>query len=478
MRRSSLVVVGLGLTLAHLALLVFQLPILTKTPGWFWGFFDRPFAYPMLSGLGTIAVLGALLWAVTSDAASSLRVAVIFATGVAIQFGLAWGEGRSLDGLRDRIVTTGHAEFATFAIAQPSASELITQYETRIEQHQLGVFAPSKPPGTLLFYVLTDRLAQAFHSTDDPQRRLEQLRTLAAWSWPWLAMLTLVPLFIFARQVMGDARAVLACAMYVVVPSVQLITLHTDETLFPLVTMTGAALAMGAMKRRSVTFAALAGMTAYLAMFCSFPLGVGVALGALTGAISSWRPVFKADRSGKPVDSLFFRGSLAAVMVLSALAVDRLFAWLWGYDFVLRWQRSVAYHAAWRGWHGRPLEYLHYGLLGLLEFALWLGLPLASLAAPQIAASFAKAHRTIDAATWHAVGVGGVLLIFAVFGETKGEFARLWLFMVPFACIVAADALTHIVAEPRRRWALMAVFTLQAAVLLATKRFQDFGRTL
>ncbi len=240
-------------------------------------------------------------------------------------------------------------------------------------------------------------------------------------------------------------------------PSVELITLHTDQVLFPLLAVTVAALTFTAFTRASLGLAFGAGVAASLAMFCSFPLGLGALLGIFAGLgarSTEWKVAAK----------------IALFVLLGAVVADRIFAWCLGYDFMLRYERSVAHHVAWRGWNGRLIEYVHYALLGLGEFGLWLGVPVTLLAASQVGGL----RSTRDAASFFATGLGLVLLALAVFGKTKGEVARLWLFLVPFACAAAANALSRFSSEPRYRAVVGAVFALEAAVLLATKRFQDF----
>ena len=66
-----------------------------------------------------------------------------------------------------------------------------------------------------------------------------------------------------------------------------------------------------------------------------------------------------------------------------------------------------------------------------------------------------------------------VLAYVAFRGESKGETARLWLFIVPWLCALAAD-------ELRQRWpegrpmAAGALLVLQWATVVLTKTGQDF----
>ncbi len=454
MRRPSLVA-GLVLTLMHLALLVFRLPWLVKTPGWFWGFEDKPFAMPVLVAAAAVASVALLTWVVRADTVNAwARLLIVFLTGAAIQHGLALSEGRGLNGMRDRIVYTGHAELVVVAVTHPNAVELIENYEQWATSGELGVFAPSKPPGMLLFYVLTDRVAQALNATSDPEERLEQVRTLAAWTWPFISMLAILPLFILSRIIARDS-ALAACVLFVAVPSVQLITLHTDQVLFPLVSLSSAALVALSFTKRNWALAVAAGASIYLAAFVSFPLAASGLIAAIaaekeTGSfIAPERPSWVQWAIKQPVPFL----------ILGVLIAGWLFAALFDYDVLTRYQNALAHHSAWRTWRERPIEYIHYGLLGLTEFALWLGLPIATLTLTSV-----KRENLFT------VALLCVLLLLAAFGKTKAEVARLWLFLMPLACIPAAQALQRL----NLRLLLPAVLSLQALLVLATKRYQDF----
>ena len=95
------------------------------------------------------------------------KLLLLFLLGVSLQFGFAFIEERGLDAIRDRMVDTGHAEFATIAVQQDSLLYVASHYESLIESGQLGEYAPSKPPGTLLFYMVTEKLAGVLAADDD-----------------------------------------------------------------------------------------------------------------------------------------------------------------------------------------------------------------------------------------------------------------------------------------------------------------------
>jgi hypothetical protein len=83
------------------------------------------------------------------------------------------------------------------------------------------------------------------------------------------------------------------------------------------------------------------------------------------------------------------------------------------------------------------------------------------------------AHRRFDAGTAMALVLLAAIAFLLLFGHTKGEVARLWLFSVPVACILAADMLERRFGD-HLRYTLVVLVGLQAITVYLTKRFQDF----
>ena len=73
-----------------------------------------------------------------------------------------------------------------------------------------------------------------------------------------------------------------------------------------------------------------------------------------------------------------------------------------------------------------------------------------------------------DGLAWPGVATAGVLLWLGFFSNTKAEVARLWLFMVPSCCALAANQL-HKRCSDNRRATMTAVLALQWLTVLFTK---------
>jgi len=468
--------VAVLLALAHWVVLVFSLPVFAGLPRWFWDFSGKPAGSPAVLAALVGLPLATLATIVRTPERTRLHLALLFLLGVALQFALALTEYRGLAALRDRMVYTGHAEFAEQAVRVDDVGRLVREYEPLVAGGELGRYAPSKPPGQLLLYVATERMANAAQPEAGRGARLRRLRTFAAWTWPLASMFGLFPLFHLGRLLADEDTTIRAGLLYVFVPSVQLVTLHTDQAFFPLLFLVPLALAAEGGRRGSGSLGAAAGVFAFLAAFGSFGLLPALPLAAvLVVAVARDRGTDDAmdGAGGKPWYGQAARAGagLLAGFVLSYAA----FRVLLGYDALVRFRRATAYHEAWKGGTSGFLADLGFAYVDAIEFALWLGLPLAALAVLAAARSLRRVVQgTIPAADVLGLAVAAVLLVLAVFGKTQGEVARLWLFLVPLVCLAAAREAGYLFgSRPGRAFALLLL--LQGGTVYLMKRFMDFA---
>ena len=79
----------------------------------------------------------------------------------------------------------------------------------------------------------------------------------------------------------------------------------------------------------------------------------------------------------------------------------------------------------------------------------------------------------VDRAALLSWTVFGAVLALAYLGQTKNEVARLWLFMVPLFCVLAADEIETRFRESGNM-PLVLVALLQGGTVYVTKIMQDF----
>ena len=108
-----------GLALGHWLVLAGHLRLLDGLPGWFWHFIAKPAGPVWLVALLLAGVLAAVRVARGAPGRDGLRDAALVVLAAGLQYGWALLEGRGAQAVTDRIVRTGHAEFARVAARRP-----------------------------------------------------------------------------------------------------------------------------------------------------------------------------------------------------------------------------------------------------------------------------------------------------------------------------------------------------------------------
>ncbi|MBI5500007.1 MAG: hypothetical protein HY907_07170 [Deltaproteobacteria bacterium] len=455
-----------GWTLAHAVTLAGNVPVLAGLAWWFFPFEDKPlhafWVVPALFLLGAVL----LFWLFRRPRTPAVSVAALVLLGYAVQMGLGWAEGRGLDGIRDRIRTSGHAEFARVAVRVQDTRNVLSHYEEFARDGRLGDYGRTKPPGQLLLYVATARVANWLNPLP-PDKRLRWLETFAALTWPLATFLVLWPMYRLGRWYGGHHAALVACALYTLVPSVALVTLHTDGVFFPLLAATAAVLALTAARRRSALRGCLAGAWMNAALFFSFSLvcllpALLLAPVAYTDAASPWKVRL---RSAARVSAGFAAGFVLAGILL-LLLLD--------YDPLQRWQAAMSYHAEWKSWSWSLRDVLNSGLTNLAEFGSWLGVPALGLYLVDLRrVGRGPDLRRLAGPAIFTFALLAALVAAAFLGTTRGETARLWLFAVPFVCLSAGRTLSRLEFD-RRHKVLALMLLLEAGTTVLIKRYQDF----
>jgi hypothetical protein len=459
----TLIVIG---TLLHWTVLIFHLPVFQKLNFWFWPFRPKPYGpfwLILLFLLGPALLIRKIL---QLRGKHFLQLCLLIVLGYGMQHGFALLERNGLDGIRVRISSGGHSEFSKIATAQPSILRVARNYEALIDSGELGLFARSKPPGQILLYMFTQRLANLVNPKATTEDRFHWFTTFASYVWPLFAFLVIVPTFNLARMWIDEEHALVACVLYLFIPSVQLITLHTDQVFYPVFFMGSVFLTTLACARQSVLLAVLAGSLVYLSLFCSFGL-----LPLIPMSVATCLAVIQPAPAKTKLKRLLTTGlGVAAGIVL----LDVLARVLLNYQILLRYQKAIAFHTAWKGWDGSAASVAYFAFLNSLEYALWLGVPLTIF----LVSSWLRSTRSIIRGRFEMkYCISAMLLVIflglLLFGRTKGEVARLWLFLVPLICIVAADEIL-VLCKSRRNLLLAFVLILQGVTIYLTKVNQDF----
>lgn len=461
--RRIIAIIG-GVTLLHLAALALHIPFFET----FFPYARKPIGDALSLGMIGVGAVG-LVVAVRSRLDGARYLLALMVLSVLFQHGFSLTEGRGLEAMRERTVTTGHAEFAQLAVAMPDTLAVMSDYEELVRQGVMGHFAPSKPPGTLLLYMLTERVSALFAGPD----RLSALYWAITYAWPVLATLAVVPLYGLALTLFGATEARLGAALFITAPSVNLVQLHTDQAFFPalfglgLLLLVHAALVQ-AQGRRIDGPALAAGAVVYGAAFFQLPLVFATVIAFGMVAAERW---VQAPRPVAQAKLLEYAG-----MVAAGFAAAAALGWVvLGYNPVIRYIVAMDYHGSLKAANVPFVSPI--GFSNLAEFFTWSGLPLVGLAvaAVWVAWKVQWPSRRVgpDRLLGFAAALGLVLIYFAFFAKTISEVARIWIFLLPALCVLAGRGAT-LLGWSARAWPVTLVLLLQLATVYLTKVHQDF----
>jgi len=364
---------------------------------------DPPFFLfwrPLASGWVLLA-LGAFVLALLA-AARELRTPALSPAAFALAallltlgLRLALATARSGPAAWDAVYTTTSSEGQNeYLPALP-----VFRYGTRAFLDRFAEVAPSLPT----------------HPSAHPPGLLLSMHALGIHTAAGLAALTIgagalaTPLlYVLARSLLDERPARAAALLFAFSPSSLLYGATSTDALYVTVGLAAAAALLG---RRRVARAAGPPLLV-LASFFSYPL---LALGAWA-ALVAWR----RDGLGAAI-------RLAAACAIGLLAAYGLLFALTGYDPLgsLRAANEV-YHVG--IYYSRPYAYWLFG-----SPAAWLaamGLPLAWYAL-----------RALSARELTALALAAIIAVSALLGYSKAETERIWLFLVPLACLAAVRAM-------------------------------------
>lgn len=278
----------------------------------------------------------------------------------------------------------------------------------------------------------------------------EGLATAILGSWLLGACGGMMPLVIFAalRRPQGEERALAAAAVLALTPSM----LFYFATLDMLIAL-ASALMVAALSatQRHWAWAAVAGLIAAAALFVSLGALALVALGGIFLLLRA------ARQAGQSSDSSWSDTRSAAVPLLAfggALVVGVGLWYVAGVDAAAVFSEGLGAHSSITG-RASFRSYHVWVWMNLVEFAIFMGLPLTVLAGASIP-SIVRTLRELSSSALPAyLGAAALiaLLLLDLSGTVKGETGRLWLFFVPW---LAAAAAPDLLDEAGSRWRLLA----------------------
>jgi methylthioxylose transferase len=392
------------------ALLTLAVGLVAKAGGVNWGAPEQPLVVVLRPALSTWAVPAALVLVAALYAAARLLhagrtvrpAAFAGATfGLALVTRLALNVFRGGPGALDQVFVVaprgeGRTEFLPgLPFLEGGVGHFLSHF-TEISA-RLPIQAQGHPPGLLL----------AMHYLG-----IDTAGGLAALTIVVGALATPL-LYLLGREILPEAEARVAALLFVFVPTSLLYGATSADALFATL---GVLAAVGLLAHRPAN-QVLGAIGLALASFFSYALL----------AVGAWAALVRWRREGVGT-ALRFAVMCGAVLIAAFVLLDL----VTGFDLIAairatdaRYREGIASRRPYAFWFfGSPAAYL-----------LMLG-PIAWFAARSLAAKEATA-----------VALAIVIGISVIAGYTKAETERIWIFLVPFACLAAARSLP-------RRWLL------------------------
>ncbi|MEA3402050.1 MAG: hypothetical protein U9R79_12510 [Armatimonadota bacterium] len=272
---------------------------------------------------------------------------------------------------------------------------------------------------------------------------------LASWLLGACGALMPVALFWALRGPMGEGRALAAAAMVTLTPTMLLFFPLLDELIALLGTLMLAALVA---TQRHWAWAAAAGAIAAAALFVSLGALALVALGCVFLLLRAAKQAGQSgDSSWSDTRSVF----VPVAAFLGGLAVGIGLWYAAGVDAIPIFSQGLSAHSSITG-RASFRSYSIWVWLNLVEFAIFLGLPLAATVAAS-AGRFIRELRPMSGPMLPAyLGATALLtlLLLDVSGTVKGETGRLWMFFAPW---LGASVAPRLCDEAGSRWRLLAI---------------------
>lgn len=455
-------------------ILAFRMPVLGVIPGWLWGLDTRTlsaYAAPLLLvGLGIL--LGAVVLVIRSPRSLARNLLMLLAVGWLLQIGFGFASGGGFESIRMKYAGSLHRSYLNAAIDyQGDIPALIQNYEERYGQAKF--FMRTKPPGVLVFYEIFERLAYWIRPQPSSAQRFLWATQFMAYVLPPISMLIVLGLAWFNRRFAQIEPAWLPSLLILLVPGFILLPLFLDQVLYPLVFLIGAGLIFLTMIQRAPWLGVIAGLYIYCAIFLSFSMLPLLPLMLVALVLQGW-------------NSRLREGILPSAKVLLGLALGLVvafvfFRWVLGYDVIYRFQTAMA-QVNYDDYYVKVGKIEDYGapislserigqigeaiVFNNLEFGSAVGFPIFGLffvgAAASLAALLKRCGNTADLA------LGSLFLTYVamnLYGQSRGEVTRLWLFWTPMVVLLAAYALQGVMRRHPR------VILLLAAVQFVTMAF-------
>lgn len=467
MKNKYILLIIILLTFAYWITLLFNIPVFQSLRFWFWQFELKPatdwWVIPIIAVISYFSVSIVL----KHHHNQKHNVIILIVTGYFLQFGFSFLEGKGFDSLRERMIVDGHSEFASVAVKIDDIEKLACNYEELADSNRIGKFPKSKPPGALIFYTLTEKAANLFAPNDTQQDKYHRFISFAVFLFPMISYLVLIPLYGISRKILPEKYANLPGLLYVFLPNVNLVTMHLDQVLYPLLVAVMIWMLFEGISKTNYLLLAFCGSILYLSLYISFSLVFMFPFLLLLTAIFNF--YYSNNEQKKLTLSMHYITFLLGFFLLALImkvSTD--------YDIILRFTKAMQFHSDWKVWEPHVKWVTFYAGLNILEICVWSGIAFSIIFFTGVYRSLRNLFiRNIDLISVITATFSLLVLLQAFLGHTKGETARLWIFLAPIAVIITANEI-NLRFKFKPEFSVKLLLLLQLVTTFFIKVFQDF----
>jgi hypothetical protein len=386
----------------------------------------------------------------------------IIALGYLLQVGFGYIDGGGYEVLRQKLVGSNHNRYAINAVPDLSYIRAIRLYEERYADDRI---LSTKPPGSLIFYISMEKLANIGSDANDPQQRYLNLVDFVSYTFPLVATLCVPVIFLLGKRIISVKWSLFSSLIYVLTPSFLLIQLQLDQFLYPLIFTLGIYVFQIVISSRKMIFAFGMGVLLYLILFLSFSLIPIVAFLIAYLCIKLLFGELKNRRIDALRQLLFITLGFFLSHVLFRIYLD--------YDFLTRYVKAIEYHRMMKLFEPGLPQILSAMVQNNLEFAMWTGIPMIFLSLSRFLRSVIHLLKNnLSDVDFMVIAFVLMLIGLNLFGQTRGEVGHIWMFMLPMLSIFSIDEVKHLGKE--KNWAVQFFIIAQLFTSYLIFKFQDF----
>jgi hypothetical protein len=411
--------------------------------GWFWPYTPKQFSPTQLSILIAFAIaVGIGVFITRTPRQLALHTVLLFVAAIALQIGFGFATGTKFDAMRDKYASAPFSDELRLACeAEQNTLSSIRNYD---ELHGNSFWYGTKPPGFFAVYAIARDTLHFFQPSvkSSSNACVRHLLSDLAIVLPLFAAFSVIPLF--GKEVLLSKRSYPGAAslLYVSAPAMVLMLMALDQSILPFLFTLTMLTVLLAVHKRSWWLGSVSGGFIMLSIFVSFSL---LPIFGFIFAYTTLNAFFGGERKEK------IRVILPVIgMVLGGVIVSVILFKVFDYSPISRYVQAFESHRTIKDFELSFGNLVKYSTLNNIEIAFWSGAPLFILTLIGIIKS---THQTFKRKPIRQdifnVSFGAMYIGLMIFGQTRGEVGRIWIFLLPSAALIAADQAYRLFRKPR-----------------------------